>query len=114
MKVIGYCRVSTEEQAREGISLDNQQQKIRAYCELYGHDLLEIITDAGQSAKSVNRDGMQRLLKLTERKGAVDGIVVYKLDRLFRNAEEALRYSSQWDKKGIALHSVLDLTYPRF
>lgn len=106
MKVIGYARVSTEEQAREGISLESQQQKIKAYCELYGHELVEIIVDAGQSAKNVQRDGMQKLINLTAKKVCVQGIVVYKLDRLFRNVEEALSYTRQWDRKGIALHSV--------
>lgn len=106
MKVIGYARVSTEEQAREGVSLDCQQQKIKAYCELYGHELVEIIVDAGQSAKNVHRDGMQRLIELAGKRNRVEGIVIFKLDRLFRNVEEALRYTRQWDKNGVALHSV--------
>jgi len=110
MKVIGYCRVSTEEQAREGVSLDNQEQKIRTYCELYGHELTEVIVDAGLSAKTINRDGMQRLIEMTaKRKSDIDGIVIYKLDRLFRNAEEALHHTKQWDKKGIALISVVEM-----
>jgi site-specific DNA recombinase len=107
MKIIGYARVSTEEQAREGVSLDSQKAKITGYCELYNHESLEIIVDAGQSAKTVNREGMHRLIDMTnKRKPEIHGIVVYKLDRLFRNAEEALRYTTTWDKKGIALHSV--------
>lgn len=106
MKIIGYARVSTEEQAREGISLDCQQHKIKAYCALYGHELVEMIVDAGQSAKNVQRDGMQRLIGLTGKKNRIEGIVIYKLDRLFRNVEEALYYTRQWDKKGVALHSV--------
>lgn len=107
MKSVGYIRVSTEEQAREGVSLENQKKKIETYCDLYGLELTEIIVDAGQSAKSVNRDGMQRLLKLTsKRKPEIMGIVVYKLCRIFRSCQDALFFSSEWDRKGIALHSV--------
>ena len=107
MKLIGYIRVSTEEQAREGVSLENQRKKIETYCDLYGHELVEIIEDAGQSAKNTNRDGFQKLLTITSaRRPGVEGIIVYKLDRLFRNAEEALRHTSLWDRKGIALISV--------
>ena len=107
MKLIGYIRVSTEEQAREGVSLENQRKKIETYCDLYGHELVEIIEDAGQSAKNTNRDGFQKLLAITSaRRPGVEGIIVYKLDRLFRNAEEALRHTSLWDRKGIALISV--------
>ena len=107
MRVIGYIRVSTEEQAKEGVSLENQRRKIEAYCSLYNHDLLEIIVDAGLSAKDTNRAGFQRLLTLTSsRRPNIEGLVVYKLDRIFRNAEEALRHTNLWDAKGIALISV--------
>jgi len=107
MKLIGYIRVSTEEQANEGVSLDNQRHKIEAYCDIYNHELVEIIEDAGQSAKNTNREGFQRLLSLTSsRRPGIDGLIIYKLDRMFRNAEEALRHSSLWDKRNIALISV--------
>ena len=62
MKAIGYVRVSTEEQAREGISLDNQKTKIEAYCELNDLELVEIVEDAGKSGKDLNREGIQSLL----------------------------------------------------
>ena len=57
MKAIGYIRVSTEEQAKEGVSLAAQEAKIKAYCELYDLEIGEIIVDAGQSAKTLNRPG---------------------------------------------------------
>jgi DNA invertase Pin-like site-specific DNA recombinase len=49
MKAIGYVRVSTDEQAREGVSLDNQRAKIAAYCELNDLELVEIIEEPGAS-----------------------------------------------------------------
>ena len=44
MTTIGYCRVSTEDQAKEGVSLDNQKSKIVAYCHLKDLDLSEIFS----------------------------------------------------------------------
>jgi hypothetical protein len=51
MKVIGFARVSTAEQASGGISLEVQEAKIRAYCDLHDLDLVEVIIDGGESAK---------------------------------------------------------------
>jgi len=45
IKAIGYIRVSTEEQAKEGVSLENQEAKIRAYCNLKDFELIEIIEE---------------------------------------------------------------------
>ena len=56
IKAIAYCRVSTEEQVREGISLDNQREKIKAYTTVKDLDLVEIVTDAGISAKDLKRE----------------------------------------------------------
>jgi len=53
MDAIGYIRVSTEDQAREGVSLDNQKSKIIAYAQLKDLTILEIIEDAGISAKNL-------------------------------------------------------------
>jgi len=50
MKAVGYIRVSSEEQAKSGVSLDNQRAKIKAYADLKDLDLVEIIEDAGISA----------------------------------------------------------------
>jgi len=53
MKAIGYIRVSTEEQAKEGISLDNQEAKIKAYCESQDWELVKVFSDEGLSGKDV-------------------------------------------------------------
>jgi len=52
-KAIGYVRVSTQEQVTNGVSLDAQAEKIRAYASLYDITLLDIIIDAGESAIAV-------------------------------------------------------------
>ncbi|MBN9419317.1 MAG: recombinase family protein [Candidatus Eremiobacteraeota bacterium] len=90
MKVIGYVRVSTEEQAQQGVSLAAQEAKLRQYVQLYEHDKLElvdVVVDAGQSAKSLNRPGLANVLAALE-SGAVDGVIIYKMDRLTRSVRD--------------------------
>jgi site-specific DNA recombinase len=82
--VDGYARVSMETQATEGTSMDNQPEKIRMFCQLHNLELLRIVTDPGESAKSLDRPGIQDVLG-DLRRGRVDGLVVYKLDRLTRS-----------------------------
>ena len=105
MTAIGYCRVSTEDQAKEGVSLDNQKSKIEAYCQLKDLDLSEIIEDAGISAKNLKRPGVQKVLQLA-RKRQVDAIVVYKLDRIFRSTTDALETTKLFEKWGVSFHSI--------
>jgi len=105
MIAIGYCRVSTEDQAKEGVSLDNQKAKIEAYCQLKDLDLTEIIEDAGISAKNLKRPGVQKVLRLARQK-KVDAIVVYKLDRIFRSTVDALETTKLFDKWGVSFHSI--------
>ena len=53
MKAIGYIRVSTQEQAKEGISVDNQEAKIRAYCDCQGWELVKVFGDEGSSPAKI-------------------------------------------------------------
>jgi DNA invertase Pin-like site-specific DNA recombinase len=69
MKAIGYIRVSTEEQAAHGISLDAQRAKIEAYALLKDLELVDIIEDAGKSAKDLKRPGVQQVLEKGPQKG---------------------------------------------
>jgi len=109
MKAIGYTRCSTNEQADSGLGLEAQAERIRAYCTMRGSELLDLITDAGVSGGKplATRDGGQRLLSaIRERKA--DGVVMLKLDRMFRNAGDCLTTVEKWEKAGVALH-VVDL-----
>ena len=83
-KTIAYLRVSTDKQADRGVSLDAQRAKLRAYAELYELDLVEIIVDAGQSAKSLDRPGLQRALAMLK-VGEAEALLVVKLDWLTRS-----------------------------
>jgi site-specific DNA recombinase len=86
MNVICYCRVSTVEQSDSGVSLDAQQAKMRAYADLYNLTIVETIIDA-ESAKSLNRCGLQHALNLLKA-GKADGLLIVKLDRLTRSVAD--------------------------
>jgi site-specific DNA recombinase len=87
MKVVGYIRVSTDEQAREGVSLAAQEAKLCAYAELYELELIGIEVDAGVSAKTLKRPGLQHALaRLKAREAEV--LLVVKLDRLTRSVKD--------------------------
>lgn len=107
MQAAAYIRVSTEEQATEGVSLDAQEATLRAYCTLRGLELAEVVVDAGVSAGKPlsTRDGGAHLLDLVKR-GKVQAVICYKLDRLFRDASDCLQVTAAWDKAGVALHLV--------
>jgi DNA invertase Pin-like site-specific DNA recombinase len=87
VKAVGYIRVSTEKQADHGISLDAQQAKLTAYAQLYDIELVEVIVDAGVSAKTLKRPGLQTALTML-RKGQANALLVTKLDRLTRKVKD--------------------------
>lgn len=105
MKAIGYIRVSTNEQATQGVSLEAQRAKIRAYCDLYSLELVEVLEDAGKSAKNLNRPAMQEILDRIKRKD-VEAIVILKLDRLTRSVRDLADIMELVSKRGISLVSV--------
>ena len=89
MKVIGYVRVSTEDQAREGVSLPAQREQIGAFCKARRWELVEVFADEGASGKSMDRPGLQEALSALEGHRA-DILVVTKLDRLSRKVRDIL------------------------
>jgi site-specific DNA recombinase len=84
MLTIAYCRVSTEEQAEEGYSIEGQTDKLRAYSSLRDLGEVLVITDPGLSGKNLQRPGLQQLLAAVEA-GHVSHVLVWRLDRLSRN-----------------------------
>jgi site-specific DNA recombinase len=107
MKAIGYARVSTDKQADRGVSLDAQREKIRAMVVVHGAELADIIVEAGESAKSLNRPGMQRLLALVD-SGEVQAVIVAKLDRLTRSVKDLCELLEKFERRGVALISVAE------
>lgn len=105
-KAVCYIRVSTEEQARGGVSLAVQEEKLLAYCHLAGLEPVAVIREEGVSGGKPlgTRPGGGELLALVG--GTAKHVVAMKLDRLFRDAADALNQTRTWDKAGVALHLV--------
>ena len=88
-RAFGYVRVSTEEQAEEGISLRAQRSRIKAYAEAMGLRLVRTYADEGISGRSLERPGLQELLERVQgREG--ETIIVYRLSRLSRSTRDLL------------------------
>ena len=83
-RVLGYARVSTDEQVASGAGLAAQREAIAQACAARGYELLETIEDAGHSAKSLDRPGITRALVELDARRA-DALVVARLDRLSRS-----------------------------
>src|SRR6266542_4978163 len=107
MKAIGYVRVSTEKQADFGVSIDAQQTKIRAMAVVQGAELVDVIIDAGESAKSLQRPGMARLLALVDAR-AIYTVIIAKLDRLTRSVADLAELLKRFERRGVSLVSVAD------
>lgn len=100
-----YVRVSTQEQAKDGDSLDAQLAKLRTYCAMRGLVVVAEFIEPGVTTKKplARRPQGKRLLELARARG-VDAIVIWSLDRAFRNTAECLTTVSTWSKRGVALH----------
>lgn len=105
MGAVGYVRVSTEGQVTDGVSLDAQQARVRAWCEANGNPLISLHVDAGLSGcRSDNRPGLQAAL--TAACKAKAALVVYSLSRLARSTKDAIMISERLAKQGADLVSL--------
>jgi DNA invertase Pin-like site-specific DNA recombinase len=114
VRVLAYVRVSSEEQADSRAGLEAQRAAIRAECERRGWLIVEIIEDAGYSAKDLRRPGVRAALEQLEQKDA-DGLVVAKLDRLSRSMIDFTSVMATAQKQGwalVALDCAVDTTTP--
>jgi len=105
MKIVGYVRVSSDKQADAGMSLEVQESQIIKYAELYDIGLGEIIVDAGESAKSLKRPGMLRLIELMD-SNLCQGVLIVKLDRLTRSVKDLCYLLERYFSKDKILISV--------
>jgi DNA invertase Pin-like site-specific DNA recombinase len=105
-KALGYIRVSTDGQARDGVSLEAQKDKIRRWADDHGYELEGIVEDAGISGKAMkNRPGLQQVLARVRRGGAV---VVYSLSRLARSTRDTIAIADDLEKRGVDLVSLTE------
>ncbi|WP_243338574.1 recombinase family protein [Anaeromyxobacter soli] len=87
IRAVGYIRVSTDGQAEEGVSLEAQRAKLQAFAVASDLGLVAIREDAGVSAKTLARPGLQAALA-DLREGRADALLVTKLDRLTRSVRD--------------------------
>src|SRR5664279_539030 len=80
-RAVIYTRVSTEEQVREGMSLEAQEAACREYCIRAGYSIVHVFVEEGESAKTANRTQLKELLKFCREDRNIGVVVIYKVDR---------------------------------
>lgn len=106
-KAIIYCRVSTVNQAEEGTSLETQEELCKDYAARHGYTVAETYIERGRSAKTDNRPELQKMRTYCQkRKGQIDAILIYKVDRLSRNTYDYGRLKFEFSKAGVQIRSV--------
>jgi DNA invertase Pin-like site-specific DNA recombinase len=106
-RVVGYVRVSTEQQADRGVSLEAQRAKLEAYAVAMDLELVAIEEDAGLSAKTLERPALQRALAMLDA-GTAEGLLVAKLDRLTRSVRDLGELVERYFATKCSLLSVAD------
>jgi site-specific DNA recombinase len=101
-----YLRVSTDEQAEEGYSLQAQERACRLFCELQGHQVAGVWSDEGYSGARADRPALQALLANIQRG---DIVLVHKLDRFSRSTRLLLECCERLEQAGAHLVSVSEL-----
>lgn len=89
MRVVIYVRVSTQEQAKEGYSIQEQIERLQKYCEAMGWIVVKVYTDAGFSGATMDRPALNQMIREIKA-GNADKVLVYKLDRLSRSQLDTL------------------------
>lgn len=113
--VVGYLRVSTDEQAVSGLGLAAQEAAVRADCERRGLPLVALYSDPGVSAKTIDRPALTAALAdLDAGRGSI--LMVAKLDRLTRSVHDATGIMLAAERSGwglVALDVAVDTTTPQ-
>jgi site-specific DNA recombinase len=102
-----YIRVSTQDQAQHGFSLDAQQDSLLNYAKVLGYEIFKVYRDEGKSAKDLKRPEMQQLLKDAEEK-KFQAIFIYKLDRFSRSLKDLILTIDKLKELGIDFISLQD------
>lgn len=99
MRIIGYCRVSTAQQASEGVSLDVQRDRIEAYAKYVGAEIVDIVVEQG-SGKDLSRPKLGETIgRLLD--GEANALCVYAIDRLSRSTIDFLTTVDRLNKAGV-------------
>lgn len=104
-RVALYTRVSTEDQAKEGFSLDAQLERLRLYAAAQGWEIAGEYVDEGHSGRKTNRPAYQRMLAQRDR---WDTLLVMKMDRIHRNSRNFMGMMDQLTKEDKGFASVTE------
>ncbi len=107
MKVVAYARVSTDEQARSGYSVADQEEALRDWCAENSHELLEVVRDEGHSGAYLERQGLDRVRDLVEA-GGVSLVVAQDADRLTREPGHRALLDEEFERFGTRLVALDD------
>lgn len=108
VRVAMYIRVSTEEQAKEGFSIPAQRERLHAFCQSQGWEIVDEYIEEGYSAKDMERPQLKRLLRDVER-GIFDIVLVYRLDRLTRSVLDLYTILQLLENNNVAFRSATEV-----
>lgn len=104
-----YCRVSTQEQFEEGVSLQAQENCCRSFCQRKGLKVRAVFVEKGESGRTTDRPALQGLLShCSKNRNVISAIVVYKIDRLSRNKNAYFAMQVHLRKLGISIYSATE------
>jgi site-specific DNA recombinase len=106
-RAILYARVSTDEQARSGYYLAQQLEALRAYCEREGYEILEEVSDPGQSGATLERPGMDRVRDLVAA-GGVSVVLAQDRDRFAREPAYHYLLRREFEEHGSKIRALND------
>src|SRR5918993_2185318 len=107
MRVVLYTRVSTDEQANSGYSLEDQLDKLEAHAGQQGWEIVDRITDDGYSGTDPNRPGLLKVIRLAQ-EGKIDVALATKRDRFYRSRLLRLATDEDLKEHGVRLITLDD------
>ncbi|MDK2792985.1 MAG: site-specific recombinase [Deferribacteres bacterium] len=102
-----YIRVSTDEQARSGYSVEAQKKNLTEYCKRYNFNLIDYYIDSGFSGAKLKRPELQRLVADVEQ-GVIDSVIVWRMDRLSRKMKHLLYLLDLFEKNDVNFYSMTE------
>lgn len=107
--VIIYCRVSTKEQAENGLSLITQQRMCEDFAKKNNLNIVNHFIEEGESAKTLERTELKRMLEfIAKNKNSVDTLLIYKIDRLSRQTLDYQSLKVLLSRYGVSIYSITE------
>jgi len=105
-RAVYYTRVSHDNQVEDGSSLDNQDDRIKKFCELNDYDIVGSYSDPGVSGRKFeNRPDFMKMIGLVDRR-ETDVVIVYSLSRFGRNVKDTLKWIAYLENKGVSFFTL--------